>query len=68
MACFHVRPSRLLTAAAILNTRDVNQKPFTAFARDEWRDAKENCKQEAVTAEKKVAIVDKLSKFIAPCF
>lgn len=68
MACFQVSPSRLLTAAAILNTRDVNQKPFTAFAMDELRDAKEYCKQVAVTAEKKVAIVDRLSKFIAPCF
>ena len=68
MACFQVRPSRLLTAAAILKTRDVNQKPFTAFATDDWRDAKEYCKQVAVTAEKNVAIVERLSKFIAPCF
>jgi hypothetical protein len=30
IACFHVKPRRLLTAAATLNTIEVNQKPFTA--------------------------------------
>jgi hypothetical protein len=68
MACFHVSPSRLLTAAAILKTSDANQKPFTAFAVGDPREAKEYCKQVAVTAEKKVAIVDKFNKFIAACF
>jgi hypothetical protein len=30
MACFHVKPKRLLTAAAMLNTIEVNQKALTA--------------------------------------
>jgi hypothetical protein len=30
--CFHVNPRRLLTAAAILKTIDVNQNPLTASA------------------------------------
>lgn len=32
VACIHVSPSRLLTAALILKTSDVNQKPLTALA------------------------------------
>jgi hypothetical protein len=32
IACFHVKPRRLLTAAAMLNTIEVNQKALTAFS------------------------------------
>ena len=68
MACFHVSPRRLLTAAPILNTRDVNQKPFTLFASlvSVW--SNENCMVVAVTALKNVATVDRLSRFAAACF
>ena len=68
MACFQVTPNRLLTAAAILNTMELNQKEFTASAIGVRLRAKENCKVVAVTAEKKVATVDRLRRFAAPCF
>ena len=52
----------------MLNTSDVNQKPFTLFcnAFPVW--SKENCIVVAVTALKNVATVDKLSRFAAACF
>lgn len=62
MACFQVSPTKLLTAAAMLKTRDANQKLLTASrARPPGSRLKENCKVVAVTAEKKVATVDRLS-------
>jgi len=33
IACFHVNPKRLFTAAAILKTREANQKQLTEMAR-----------------------------------
>lgn len=63
IACFHVTPNRLLTAAPILKTSDVNQNVFTAFAMGVLVASNENCMVVAVTAEKKVATVDKFSKF-----
>ena len=68
MACFHVRPRRELTAAPMLNTSEVNQKPFTLFASRVSVWSNENCIVVAVTAEKNVATVDRLSKFAAACF
>ena len=63
MACFHVTPRRLFTAAPMLNTSDVNQKEFTAFANAVSCMSNENCIVVAVTAEKKVATVLRLSRF-----
>ena len=68
MACFHVNPRRLLTAAPIENTREVNQNPLTESARGSPVLSKENCSVVAVTAEKNVATVDKFSKLAAACF
>lgn len=68
IACFHVSPRRLLTAAPMLKTRDVNQKPLTLLARLVFVDSKENCMVVAVTALKKVATVDRFSRFVAACF
>ena len=69
MAGFQVKPSSELTAAAMLKTKDTNQKQLTAtetasFAGNTY----ENCIVVAVTAEKKVATVDKLRRLFAPCF
>ena len=52
----------------MLNTSDVNQNAFTAFAVKLWVSLNENCKLVAVTEEKKVAMVERLSRFCAPCF
>ena len=68
MACFHVTPSRLLTAAPIENTSEMNQNPFTLLASKVSVWSKENCMVVAVTAEKKVATVDKLRRLFAACF
>ena len=68
IACFQVNPSSEFTAAAIENTIEVNQKPLTASASGFPVDSKENCKVVAVTALKKVATVDRLSRFAAACF
>lgn len=68
MACFHVNPRREFTAAAMLNTRDPNQKQLTASGSGAPVLPYENCKVVAVTAEKNVATVERLSKFVAPCF
>ena len=51
----------------ILNTRDVNQNALTALAAALSVLPNENCKLVAVTEEKKVAIVERLSKLCAPC-
>lgn len=69
IACFQVSPSRLLTAAAMLKTMLRNQKQLTETATGSWGDSPyENCRVVAVTAEKKVATVDRLRRFVAPCF
>jgi hypothetical protein len=68
MACFQVKPSRLLTAAATLNTIEVNQKPLTASSSGVLWLLKVNCIVVAVTAEKNVATVDRLRRLVAPCF
>ena len=68
IACFHVSPSRLLTAAPMLKTNDVNQKVLTALATVVSVFSKENCIVVAVTAEKNVATVDRFRRFAAPCF
>lgn len=68
MACFQVSPKRLFTAAAILNTREANQKQLTAVESLLFSNSYENCKVVAVTAEKNVATVERLSKLVAPCF
>lgn len=61
MACFQVSPNKLLTAAAMLKTREANQKQLTASAKGVPRMLNENCNVVAVTAEKKVATVERLS-------
>ena len=68
IACFQVRPSRLFTAAAMLKTREANQKQLTASDRLLWDRLKENCIVVAVTAEKKVATVERFRRLVAPCF
>ena len=51
----------------ILNTSDVNQNALTAFAAGLLVSPNENCKLVAVTEEKKVAMVERLSRLCAPC-
>lgn len=68
IACFQVTPSRLLTAAPILNTRDVNQNELTALASFESVVSNENCIVVAVTALKKVATVLRFNRFWLACF
>ena len=68
IACFHVSPSKLLTAAPMLKTNEVNQKVLTALATVVSVFSKENCIVVAVTAEKNVATVLRLSKFWLACF
>ena len=63
IACFHVTPSKLFTAAPILNTSDVNQNEFTAFCNGPLVMSNENCIVVAVTAEKNVATVLRFSRF-----
>ena len=53
----HVIPSRLLTPDDTLNTREMNQKKFTAFHRVEWVIEIDIWRVVAVTLEKNVAIV-----------
>lgn len=67
MACFHVSPRRLFTDAAMLNTNEANQKAFTESASTVPVLEDENCKVDAVTAEKNVATVDKLNRLVAAC-
>ena len=52
----------------ILNTSDVNQNALTAFAAALLVLPNENCKLVAVTEEKKVAVVERLSRLCALCF
>jgi len=52
----------------ILKTSDVNQNALTALAAGLVVTPNENCKLVAVTEEKKVATVERLSRFCAPCF
>jgi len=52
----------------ILNTSDVNQNALTAFAAGLSVSPNENCKLVTVTEEKKVEIVERLSRLCAPCF
>jgi hypothetical protein len=68
MACFHVSPSKLLTAAAMLNTSEENQKEFTASAKGLLVALYESWMVVAVTAEKNVATVVRFNRFVAPCF
>jgi hypothetical protein len=68
MACFHVTPSKLFTAAAMLKTIEENHKLLTASLAGECSSSKENCRVVAVTAEKKVATVERLRRLFAPCF
>lgn len=68
IACFHVRPSRLFTAAAMLKTREANQKQLTASDMVLRDKLKENCMVVAVTAEKNVATVERFNRLVAPCF
>ena len=68
IACFHVTPSKLFTAAPILNTNEVNQNEFTASASGLPVMSNENCIVVAVTAEKKVATVLRLRRFWLACF
>ena len=51
----------------IMNTSDMNQNMLTAFAARLAVSLNENCKLVAVTEEKKVAIVERLSRLCAPC-
>lgn len=67
MACFHVKPRRLLTAAAMLNTIEVNQKALTASSIGVLWLWKVYCSVVAVTAEKNVATVDRFRRLAAPC-
>jgi len=67
IACFHVSPRRLFTDAAMLNTNDENQKALTASASTVPVLEDENCKVDAVTAEKNVATVDKFNRLAAAC-
>lgn len=68
MACFHVSPSKLLTAEAMLNTREQNQNALTPLLRALSVVWKENCSVVAVTAEKKVATVVRFRRLEAACF
>ena len=52
----------------MLNTNEVNQNEFTAFANGLSVISKENCLVVAVTAEKNVATVLRLSRFWLACF
>lgn len=51
----------------MLNTNDENQKALTASESTVPVVADENCKVDAVTAEKNVATVDKFNKLVAAC-
>jgi len=63
-----VSPSKLLTAAAMLKTIEANQKQLTASeTRSLGGSWYENCNVVAVTAEKKVATVERLRRLFAPC-
>lgn len=65
ITCFQDSVSKPLTAALTLSTSEVNQNPFTRFAKDVPVFTYENCNTVAVTAEKKV---DNVSKFSARSF
>lgn len=51
----------------MLRTRDVNQNELTAFAAVLPVLSNENCKLVTVTEEKKIAIVDKLTRLLCCC-
>ena len=67
MACFHVTPSKLLTALAILKTSEMNQNELTASATGFPTVSKENWSVVAVTAEKNVATVLRFRRLFAAC-
>ena len=67
MACVHVRPSRLLTAALMLKMRETNQKVFTASERPLLGAFHEKASILAVTLEKSVATVDKFVRSVTEC-
>ena len=52
----------------ILNTSEVNQSALTIFAAVLLVSPNENCILVTVTEEKKVAIVERLSRLSVPCF
>lgn len=67
-ACVHDKPSKLLTAALILNTREVNQNAFAAPYNTVGGDAfHENWSIVAVTPENKVAIIERFSMMDSFC-
>ena len=61
---FHVQCENL----PMLNTSDMNQNALTAFAAAVLVSPNESCRLVTVTEEKKVAIVERLSRLSAPCF
>ena len=63
-ACCHLTPNKLFTAALSDKTSDVNQNPFTLLPIVVSVVMYENCIIVAVTAEQKVASVDRLSRLV----
>ena len=68
MASCHFTPKRLLTAAPKDKTREVNQNPFTALLSTVVVFMYENWIMVAVTAEQKVANVDRFKRLAVVCF
>ena len=68
IACCHFTPRRLLTAALRDKTREVNQNPLTPLLSAVVVSPYENCIIVAVTAEQKVANVERFSKLVVVCF
>lgn len=68
IACLHVSPSKLLTAAPTEKTSEVNQNPLTESDSGSPVLSKENCNVVAVTAEKNVATVERFNRLAAACF
>lgn len=62
IACVHASPSRLYTAALVLKTRDMSQKALVAVLSLVVEGPQVSCIMDAVTPEKKVATVDRLSR------
>ena len=67
MACCQVDPRRIFTVAAMLNTSDENQRAFTQSANTCPVKLYEYCNVLAVTAEKNVVTVDRLSRLDTAC-
>lgn len=64
----HVKPRTLLTAAAMLKTKDMNQNPLTVLSNLVallWKDV---CKAAPDTPLNSVAMVDMFARFFDPCF